>query len=34
MQAAHMTFEEEVVKLRAECKSLRIENTNLKKKNN
>jgi len=33
MEAAHMTFAEEVVKLRTESKHLRIENTNLKKRN-
>lgn len=33
MEAANMTFAEEVVKLRSECKYLRIENTNLKKRN-
>lgn len=34
MQAAHMSFEEEVIKLRSECKHLRLENAHLKKKNN
>lgn len=33
MQAARMTFEEEVIKLRAECKRLRIRNNNLEKRN-
>ena len=33
MEAAHMTFAEEVIKLRAECKDLRIANTNHKKRN-
>jgi len=32
MEAAHMTFAEEVIKLRLENKHLRIENTNLKKR--
>ena len=32
MEAANMTFREEVVKLRSENKYLRIENTNLKKR--
>lgn len=33
MQAARMTFEEEVIKLRSECRSLRIRNNNLEKRN-
>lgn len=33
MQAARMSFEEEVIKLRAECKLLRIKNSNVEKKN-
>jgi transposase len=32
MQAAHMTYEEETLRLRSETKRLRIENTNLKKR--
>jgi hypothetical protein len=33
MQAAHMTFEEEVIKLRSECKYLRQENARFKNSN-
>lgn len=33
MEAAHMTFAQEVVKLRAECKVLRQENAHLKRRN-
>lgn len=33
MEAAHMTFQEEVIKLRLECKYLRIENPRLKRQN-
>lgn len=33
MEAANMTYAEEVIKLRTECKELRIKNTNHEKKN-
>lgn len=33
MEAAHMTFEEETLRLRSECKQLRLENTRLKRQN-
>lgn len=33
MEAAHMTFAEEVIKLRSECRYLRIENARLKRHN-